>query len=107
MKGKRKVTHRARGEQEPEAEVQPPNATQQYTCHATEQAITREVTHTHKLTFGHADDTGVGTNHEHGKVRRMPCQPKHGRLEVLFVTSKINKSQHLWCGDAGKKVKQW
>lgn len=53
------------------------------------------------LTLGHADDAGVGPNHQHGKVGRVAREAKNGRLEVLFVPREVDKRQDL--GEEGDR----
>ena len=43
----------------------------------------------------HANDAGVGTNHEHDKVGHETSEAKHCRLEVLLVAGKVNERKNL------------
>lgn len=41
---------------------------------------------------GHLADTHVSSDYDHGVIRHEADQPKHGRLEVLFMTTQVKES---------------
>lgn len=41
---------------------------------------------------GHLADTHVSSYYDHGVIRHEADQPKHGRLEVLLMTTQVKES---------------
>ena len=52
------------------------------------------------ITFGHTNDASIGSNHQHTEVWGMASHSKYCCLEVLLVTSKINKGDDFCRGSA-------
>ena len=47
------------------------------------------------MLFAHADDPGIGADHEHAEVRRVTRHPEDGRLQVFLVAGQVDERDHL------------
>ena len=48
-----------------------------------------------QVLFGHADDAGVGPDHQHPEIGGVSGHAENGGLQILFVAGQINESDHL------------
>ena len=49
-------------------------------------------------TFGHSDDSSVGSDHEHAEVGGVTGHAKYGGLEVFFVPGQVDEGDDLGGG---------
>ena len=45
--------------------------------------------------FAHTNDPGIGTDHQHAEIGRVPGHSENSSLQILFVTGQIDKCDDL------------